>query len=538
MITTYLRRSWRWLTNMRTALVLLFLLALGAIPGALIPQRSINEFKVQQFIEANPRISNVYERLQLFDVFSSSWFTAIYVLLFVSLVGCIIPRTIEHYRAWKADPVRPPKNLERLTHHYTGELLVPWEEVPGRLKGWRVKSFAPAEDRAGRASYSAERGYAREAFNLAFHLGLAGILVTFALGKLAYYEGQVIVIAGTENNSTFCNTAVANYDSFRFGALVDGTELTPLCVNVHDFTADYLPNGQAEMFTSHISYTTDPLSEEPWQETTLRVNHPLRVAGDRVYLQGHGFAPEFTVTWPNGESRTQIIQFQPDDPTLFLSSGVLRFDPPAGLYPDPYERRTHQLAIQGLFAPTAKWDGKLLSSAFPAMRDPAVAIDIYRGDTGLDTGKPQSIFTLDSQQLHSGALQKLERVNLGLGESITLDDGTVVRFDGAKEFVNLQVSHDPFSIWLLLSTIVTIVGMVGSVSIRRRRIFIRRAEDVAPGSTPIVTIAGLSKTGTGEEFTALARKIVSIPEDSDDNAQEDASRSSVAANRTSADAQD
>ena len=82
------RWLWRWLTSMRTALVLLFLLALGAIPGALLPQRSLNADKVDEYIANNGRVGEIYDKLQLYDVFSSVWFTAIYVLLFVSLIGC------------------------------------------------------------------------------------------------------------------------------------------------------------------------------------------------------------------------------------------------------------------------------------------------------------------------------------------------------------------------------------------------------------------------------------------------------------------
>ena len=43
------RNTWRSLTSMRTALALLFLLALAAVPGALLPQRSLNEFKTEAF---------------------------------------------------------------------------------------------------------------------------------------------------------------------------------------------------------------------------------------------------------------------------------------------------------------------------------------------------------------------------------------------------------------------------------------------------------------------------------------------------------
>lgn len=167
----------------------------------------------------------------------------------------------------------------------------------------------------------------------------------------------------------------------------------------------------------------------------------MRIGGNRLYLQGHGYAPSFTVTFPDGKQRSQTIQWRPEDQTTFLSSGVVRIDPPGGTYPDADERRKHQIAIQGLFAPTAQLDGTLLSSSFPALNDPAVAVDIYRGDTGLDTGRPQSLFTLDPRLIEQNRLTKVARVNLTQGQETRLDDGTTVRFDGAKPFINLQVSR-------------------------------------------------------------------------------------------------
>ncbi|PRC51241.1 cytochrome C biogenesis protein ResB, partial [Mycobacterium sp. ITM-2017-0098] len=89
-------------------------------------------------------------------------------------------------------------------------------------------------------------------------------------------------------------------------------------------------------------------------------NEPLRVGGDRVYLQGHGYAPTFTVTFPDGQTRTQTLQWRPDDRNVIWSSGAMRFDPPGGTYTDERERRRNQIAIQGLFAPTALFDGALL----------------------------------------------------------------------------------------------------------------------------------------------------------------------------------
>lgn len=522
------RKGWLWLTKMKTALVLLFLLALAAVPGAILPQRSLNEGNVIDYINANGKTAEVFDKLGLFDVFSSSWFTAIYVLLFVSLIGCIIPRSWEHYKALRTQPPATPKNLNRMKHYVQGAVAVPEEQVREQLKqtfsSWNTNIATPDVDRAGRWSISAEKGYFREFANLVFHLSLVGILAALALGRLMYYEGQIIIVAGQEN-SQFCNSAVSNFDSFRHGALFDGTTLNPYCINVKDFRADYTEYGQAVHFESNIDYTAPEGAFRPteeWDKAQLQVNHPLRMFGDRVYLQGHGYAPTFTITWPNGEKRTDTMQFRPDDLINFLSSGAIRWDPPAGLYPDLFERRQHQISLQGLFAPTAEFtgdNGAILSSSFPAMTDPAVAIDIYRGDTGLDAGVAQNIFSLDPVRMHDGSMQKLDRVNLMQGESVTLDDGTVITFDGAAEFVNLQISHDPTTLWILGFAVLMVVSLAGSLAVKRRRVWVRITPVAGgDGSAPstLVEIAGLSRTdsaGWGAEFNRQAEEILGLEEE-------------------------
>ncbi|AEF38822.1 cytochrome c biogenesis protein ResB [Hoyosella subflava] len=515
-----LRNAWRNLTSMGTALVLLFLLALGAIPGALLPQNSLNAQAVREYIAERPTLGPILDRFGMFDVFSSFWFTAIYALLFVSLVGCIIPRAIDHWHAMRASVVRVPRNLGRLPHHSTLTLPGTADEAEAKVlpvfRRWRRTVRRDGDV----IEVSAEKGHLREAGNLVFHIALLGVLASVALGRIFGYEGSVIVVAN--GGPGICTGSPAVYDSFRAGLSVDGTDLTPFCVRVNDFRADYLATGQAEMFTSNIEYQAgDDLLTNEWNPYTLRVNDPLRVEGDRLYLIGHGFAPRFTVTFPNGESRSETLQFAPEDATTFLSSGAMRFDPPAGLYPDQSERRQNQIAIEGLFAPTAFFEGDLLTSVFPAMNDPAVAIDIYKGDIGLDAGRPQNIFALDQSMIEQERLVRQARVNLMAGESTTLDDGTEVRFDGAEEWVSLQVSHDPAQGWVLASAIAMTLGLVVSLLVTRRRVWVRISPDLhAPTAgerRTVVEIGGLARTdqaGWGSEFERVCTRI-SAPRSSD-----------------------
>jgi len=506
----YIRNTWRTLTSMGTALVLLFLLALAAIPGALLPQRSLNEAKVAEYIAEHPTIGPWLDRVEAFDVFSSFWFTAIYVLLFISLVGCLTPRMIEHVRSMRAVPVPAPRNLGRLPKHLSaevdGEPAAVAGVAEGQFRGWRKVTRT---DESGEViEISAEKGYLREFGNIVFHISLLGLLVAVAAGKMFGYEGNVIVIA--DGGPGFCSASPAAFDSFRAGNTVDGTSLTPICLRANDFEATYLDSGQATSFAADIEYQSGAdLTSGTWRPYRLEVNHPLRVGGDRIYLQGHGYAPTFTVTFPDGQTRTTTVQWRPDDPMTLLSSGVIRVDPPAGTYPDADERRKHQIAVQGLFAPTELLDGTLLSSSFPAMNDPAVAVDIYRGDAGLDTGRPQSLFSLDPRLIEQGRLTRQARVNLRAGQETRLDDGTVVRFDGAVPFVNVQVSHDPAQVWVLVFAMSMMGGLLVSLVVRRRRVWVRIAR-AGPG-TVSVELGGLARTdnsGWGDEFERMAQRLL------------------------------
>jgi cytochrome c biogenesis protein len=498
-----LRNGWRGLTSMRTALVLLFLLALAALPGALLPQRSLNRGLVDQYFADYPWLAPTLDRLGFFDVFAAPWFAAIYLLLMVSLIGCVLPRTLEHLAALRAEPVVTPRNLARLPHHGTATFDVGLDEATDRvraqLRGWRRVERAEG---AGR-TVSAEKGYLREAGNLLFHLSLIGLLLGFAGGKLFGYEGQVIVMSG---GGQFCNTGILGYDSFRAGLRVDGTDLTPFCVRLDDFEAQFLPNAMPERFRGTLAYQSAEDVEagqvDEWQTHQLEVNHPLRVDGHRVYLLGHGYAPRFTVTFPDGQQRTGEIQWRPVDQATLLSEGATKFEPPGTT--DEEQRRRSQLAITGLFAPTSS-GGQVVTSVFPGLLAPEVAVDVLRGDLGLDDGRGQSIFQIDQSMIDSGALVRVARANLVPGQSLTLDDGTVVRFDGVQDWAYLQVSHDPGQQAVLVFAVLLLAGLGLSLTIRRRR-FWARLTPTDDGARTVVEIGGLARTdraGYGEEFDRM-----------------------------------
>jgi len=536
----FLRNVWRQLTSMRTALLLLFLLALASLPGALLPQWSLNTSKTAQYILDHGAWGRLLNRLGFFEVFASPWYAAIYLLLFTSLVGCLLPRTWDFVGQIRVKPVATPRNLSRLPHFsrlpVAGTQDAVANRITGRLRGWRL--VRRTEQSGTVTTISAEKGFLREVGNLVFHFSLLGLLVAIAVGKLFGFEGSLIVTADNGASSTFCSSSPSIYDNFRPGLLVDGTHLEPFCVAVDKFSATYTASGQANSFLANIRYQSgaqlngDVIGQSSrgdpgWSQTDLKVNDPLRLDGQRLYLLGHGYTPQFTVTYPDGQTQSGGQPFQPKD-SAFTSEGAIKFLDPPGYTGNAV--RQHQLALVGLFAPSALIHGGILTSSFPAPESPGVAIQVYRGDLGMETGKPQSIFSIDTDQLKNGKLVKLNRANLAPGESMRLDDGTTVRFTGFKQWVSLQTSYDPAQGWALIFAILLLIGLMASLTIKRRRVWFRITDDatapgpglsvasrtvdpghqVEPGHRVLVEIGGLARTdqaGYGEEFRRLTASV-------------------------------
>jgi cytochrome c biogenesis protein len=509
----FARNIWRQLMSMRTALVLLFLLALASLPGALLPQWALNRGKTATFILAHPTWGPLLDRSGFFAVFSSPWYAAIYLLLFTSLVGCLLPRSWDLLRQLRTPPVATPKNLTRMPHHSVqtvpGDPALVTARIHAALssRGWRIRQRSEPD---AVVTVSAERGYLREVGNLLFHLSLLGLLVAVAVGKLVGYEGSIIVDTGTG----FCSVGPVSYDNFRPGTLVDGTSMTPFCIDVDSFRSAYTPQGQAAQFAASIRYQSGTdLGTNRWSSRVLEVNDPLRIDGQRLYLLGHGFTPHFKVTYPSGAVRDYAQPFAPMDSSLVSQGAVKITDPPdwAGV-----ELLTHQLAIVGLFAPTQQVTAGVMTSSFPAARDPGVAVQIYRGDLGLEAGRPQSVFAIDSAQVASKLLVKVQQANLLPGQSTTLGDGTRITFTGYNEWVSLQTSYDPAQFAALISAVLLLVGLTISLVVKRRRVWYRlqpAADPSAPVAT-VVDIGGLARTdaaGYGAEFLELTQLPSSSP---------------------------
>jgi cytochrome c biogenesis protein len=490
----WLRWTWRQLTSMKTALVLLFLLALGAVPGSLVPQTAIDPIKVSDFLAAHRKLGPLYDKLGLFDVYKSAWFSAIYLLLFISLIGCVVPRLAVYLRALRARPPKPPRNLNRLPGYARFEADAPGDVLELAARELRKRRFRV---QTYDGAVAAERGYLREAGNLLFHFSLILALVGVAWGSLFGYRGTVLVVVG----NGFSNT-VAQYDDFSPGRAFRGDDdLPPFSLTVKDFHVTFQQDGPqrgaARSFDANLSY--QPTPDAPEQSYDLQVNHPLKLDGSSVFLLGHGYAPRVTVRDGQGNvAFSGPAPFLPQD-SNFSSFGVVKA-------PDA---RPETLGFEGFFLPTAVIDQRGPVSVFPDDLNPVLVMTGYYGRPEPETGKPESVYQLDKTKLTQFTKDgdKL-RFQLAPGQRITLPDKAgSLTFDGYSRWVKLQVSHTPGTDLALAGILLAILGLMGSLFVHPRRTWVRvRDED---GRT-VVEVAGLDRgpeRGLGDEIQAITTRL-------------------------------
>ncbi len=455
---SFLRWCWRQLTSMRTALILLLLLGIAAIPGSLFPQRSQNPIQVKQYFIDNPTLAVWLDRLSLFNVYSSPWFSAIYLLLFISLIGCVLPRSISHLKAIGAVPTLTPKYLDRM-EYFTEIKKVDLDLAETKLRKMRFRI------RRDENSISAEKGYARESGNLLFHLSLVLILIAIGVGSLFGSKGDAILNVGDR----FINTPTS-YDILGFGKYQAEDSLPPFALTIKDFKAEYDPTTNAP-----LDYTLTVLAANPVgsQEKTeiIKVNKPLTYGSTKVYLQANGYSPIVIVRDKSGK-----VIF--DGPTPFLPQDANLSSIGAIKIPD----MNPQIGFVSSFLPTADRDPiRGGFSSYPEVLDPRLLISVWKGDLGLNSGVPQSVYRIDTS--------KMERIGLKalvLNESYDFGEGSIT-FTGWNSWVNLQIVNDPGKGYALLGAILAISGLLISLFTRQRRIWIKQGRKTQ--------VAGLAKNG-------------------------------------------
>lgn len=493
----WLRWVWRQLTSMRVALILLLMLAVAAIPGSLLPQSSADPNGVAQYKQDHPELFPILDAfpIQAFDVYGSVWFSAIYLLLFASLIGCVLPRIVHHWKAWRGTPPKTPARLQRMAGFTEVRVSNPdaaavereefaaraIDEAAAVLKGQRYRvEVQRANRRDGEeVSVSAERGYLRETGNLIFHLALVGVLVSVAVGGLYSFNGQKVVIEG----ETMVNQLM-DYDTVNSGRSFDTSTLEPFGLRLDSLDVDYItPDdpratsnpktiGQVREYVARMTLIETDGAESQHE---IRVNHPLRVHGSPVYLIANGYAPRITIRNADGEVvYSEAMPFIPSDPTTMTSLGVVKV--PYGIV-DSAGKHT-QLGLRGFFYPTkTDLESGAFTSNYPDLENPMLTLDVFAGDLGLDDGVPQSVYVLDTENMEQIAGRMLEdskSLQLAPGETVDLPNGLgTVTLEDVPRYASFDVMRNPAQTWVLVFALLSLGGLLWSLFVPRRRMWVK-----------------------------------------------------------------
>lgn len=472
-----LREAWRRLRTMKTAIILLFVLAASSSIGSLIPQRPVNELAVARWKLNHAAWAPVAERLGLFDVYGSWWFTAVYALLLVSVAGCLVPRYRAFFRAVRSRPRSRTSLAEFRNFRYGVTKLDPNDALTRAAGVLRKRRYRLVRENG---SIGGEKGHLREGGSLLFHSAFFVLIVGIALARGFGLDGQAAIIEGDE----FTETHVG-YDSIKEGRFF-GERHRGFSVRLDRFDVSWHPNGVPADFVSNVTILED---ERVVERRRIRVNEPISYRGVTLYQLAWGWAPQLQVL-KDGEVRS-------DANVIFLQDS--RTENWRGVVKVPSLRP--QLGLELYFFNDLRLvSGNTPINASPYPRRPFLFFQEYRGDLGLDL--PQSIYRLEKTRLAQG-----EVGGIALGGKHSLGDGVELRFVGLKKYSVLQMNANPGAWVLFAAAVLILVGLLPALYSSRRRVWVRA---VPSGDATRIEVAGQAlqrKHAFEDEFRALVREL-------------------------------
>jgi len=471
--------AWRTLRSMRTALVLLFLLATASAVGTLLPQIPSSPERVASYRATHRGLGAFFSRAGFFDVFGSWWFVLILSLLFVSLVACLIPRSRAMIRSIRQHPIQA-RELDAFPHYR--EFVVPGAPAEAAATARTVlrrHRYRVAMSDDGRA-VAAEKGALREAGSLVFHWAFVLLLVTVIVGKGTGYVGHATIVEG----QTWTDAAF-NYDGdIRTGRFSSGGH-TGIGIHLLDFADAFRQSGVPMDFTSTVELL-DPAGD-PVRTDVVSINHPVSFGGVRIFQYGFGWAP--------------VVTIRDGDRLLYDGPIVMGQDASAGENPlaVPWigfvklPTLRPQVAIQlELYPDSVAYVSGLLSGTPQPMTEanaPFMRYAVWEGRltdpslTSLDTrfmhqtatGGIGQGWTVDASSgcVVSGAPRRLPQAVTGVG----CPAGTVAKlamtFPELKRYSRLQISRDTTVPFVLVAAILILAGLIAAMYSSRRKVWVR-----------------------------------------------------------------
>ena len=317
----------RFLGSMNLAITLLVAIAVAAVIGTVVQQ---NQPYPDYVLKFGPFWFEVFKSLDLFNVYSSSWFLCILGFLVLSTSVCVyrnLPGILRDVNDYREHSQR--NALLRLSHHHSLESNLDEQHnlamIAAVLKN-RGYAFRQKADQNG-LLIAAKKGNGGRLGYIFSHVAIIVICIGGLMDgnlplKIGEMRGEIAVetrripasdipaisTLSTDNASFRANIDIAEGSAadLAFIDYKDGYLLQklPFTIQVNDFRIEHYPSGQPKSFESDLTILDARLSQ-PVQQT-ISVNHPLTYKGYTIYQNsfGDGGSKLALKAWPLSGSNT------------------------------------------------------------------------------------------------------------------------------------------------------------------------------------------------------------------------------------------
>jgi len=293
------------LGSMRLAVILLLVVAIASVIGTVLQQNQDYNDYIGRFGEF---WFEVFIQLNMFDVYSSIWFSSIIIFLMLSISVCVYRnapsmvrefnqfrlnikisslKTFQHMQQWHSD-----KPLPQLESELTQLFAI--KGMPCRIK--KHENYTVISGIRGRYN---RLGYLFAHISVVLicvgaivnanlelkYLDLTGQVKILKDNKKLSEIGEESILKVKQTSSIRGNKNIAEGETYDFIILSvrDGYILQklPFDIYVKDFRVKYFATGQPKSYESDLTITDKKTNEK--LNATIAVNHPLHYQGYSIY---------------------------------------------------------------------------------------------------------------------------------------------------------------------------------------------------------------------------------------------------------------
>ncbi len=487
-------KTWKFLSSVKLAVVLLIILAIVCIIGTIIAQNEPPERYLQEYSQSTV---NLFETLGFFDMYHTWWFVLLLFLLTANLTVCTLDRFPHTWKIVSA-PLRPieDESLKALPYKkeitFMGGADKAEERAAKALAGHRYRFIASRG--AGNAQLITQKGvYSRFGVYIT-HVSILLVFIGAVIGAFFGFKAFLNLPEGGASKVVYLRNepmwdrimaALGIADSPVIQNPEGGVPAMPLgyYIRCDRFDVDYyvnamgMPTGMPSEYHSTLSIFDK--DGQKILDKRIRVNDPLTHHGVTFYQSSYG-------TLPEGRGKI-ILNVRPkSDPRSEGETVVL--DPGQSQYVRSIDRTIKALnfAPFGVRNP-ATGEVTFYHSENDEFINPTAELEIYKG----------------SKPLYKTYVMKTES-----GAPLMPEDYVIrfVEYWGAR-YTGLQVTRDP-GVWVVYSGFILLcVGPIIAFFGSHKKLWVRIQD--RNGKT-VVTVAGSAnrnRLGFEREFNRIVDEI-------------------------------